>query len=87
MLLVLLFIIPSVVFAGVWTKKRIHYLGITTKSSFLTLILGSLGILFALPLINWIANINGQMHLPEALSGVEEWIKTTSTCLQPGFCR
>ena len=74
---VFLFIVPAVVFAGVWTKKRIHYLGITTKSSFKTLVLGSLGILFALPLINWIANINGQMHLPEALSGVEEWMKNS----------
>ena len=70
-----LFIVPAILFAGLWTKQRIPYLGVTTKASFTTLILGSIGILFALPTINWIAQLNEQMHLPAALSGVEEWMK------------
>lgn len=74
---VFLFIVPAVLFAGIWTKQRIPYLGITTKASFTTLILGSIGILFALPTINWIAQINEHMHLPDALSGVEEWMRNS----------
>ena len=72
-----LFIVPSLLFAGFWTKQKIGYLGVTTKASFLTLILGSIGILFALPTINWIAQMNEQMHLPDALHGVEEWMRTS----------
>jgi len=72
-----LFIVPAILFAGLWTKQRISYLGITTKASFTTLILASLGIILALPTINWIAGINEQMHLPEALSGIEEWMKNS----------
>ena len=72
-----LFIVPAILFAGIWTKQRIPYLGITKKSTLITLILGSLGILFALPLINWIAQINEHMHLPDALSGVEEWMRSS----------
>ena len=70
-----LFIVPALLFAGLWTQQRISYLGITTKASAATLLLASVGILFALPTINWIAQLNEQMHLPAALSGIEEWMK------------
>ncbi len=73
----ILFIIPALLFALFWTKKRLHYLGIGTKPTFTTLILGSIGILLALPMINWIAQLNANMHLPEALSGVEQWMKNS----------
>ena len=71
----ILFIAPSILFAGVWTKKRIPYLGIATKPALSTLILGSIGILLALPAINWIAQLNEQMHLPESFAGLEAWMK------------
>ena len=74
---VVLFIAPSILFALFWTKKRIHYLGVTTKPNYKSLLLGSLGILFALPFINWIAQLNEQMHLPEVLSGVEQWMRAS----------
>jgi hypothetical protein len=74
---VILFIAPSILFAVFWTNKRIHYLGFTKKPNYKTLLLGSMGILFALPFINWIAQLNEQMHLPEVLSGVEQWMRTS----------
>lgn len=74
---VILFIAPSMLFALFWTNKRIHYLGVTTKPHYKTLLLGSLGILFALPLINWIAQLNEQLHLPDALSSIEQWMRTS----------
>jgi hypothetical protein len=72
---IFLFVAPAVLMAGLWTKTRIHYLGITTKPAFSTLVLASLGILLAFPCINWLAHLNEQMHLPAALHGVEEWMK------------
>ncbi len=74
---VVLFIAPSILFALFWTNKRIHYLGVTTKPNYKTVLLGSMGILFALPFINWIAQLNEQMHLPEVLSGVEQWMRAS----------
>jgi membrane protease YdiL (CAAX protease family) len=72
---IFLFIAPAFLIAGLWTKTRIHYLGITTRPAFPTLIIASLGILLALPFINWLAQLNEQMHLPAALQGVEEWMR------------
>jgi membrane protease YdiL (CAAX protease family) len=74
---IILFIAPATLFAIFWTKQRIHYLGITTRPKFRTLIIGVLGILLALPLINWLADINQHMHLPSAFSEIETWMKNT----------
>ena len=74
---VILFIAPTFLFAGFWTKARVGYLGISTKPSFTTLIIGSLGILLALPMINWLSDLNQHMHLPSAFSGMETWMKNS----------
>lgn len=72
-----IFILPAVLIAVFWTKPKIHYLGITKRPAFSTLILAGLGILFAMPLINWMAELNQQMHLPAAFSGLEHWMKSS----------
>lgn len=74
-LVIILFIVPAILFASFWTRTRIHYLGITTKPALSTLVIACLGILLALPAINWLAMLNEQMHLPEALQGIEEWMR------------
>lgn len=71
----LLFILPSISFSIFWTKPGIHYLGITTKPAIVTLIIAALGMLFAMPIINWLADLNQHMKLPEAFSGMETWMK------------
>ncbi|HEY0029308.1 MAG TPA: CPBP family intramembrane glutamic endopeptidase [Bacteroidia bacterium] len=78
---VILFILPAVLFASLWTRARIHYLGITTKPAFSTLLLSGLGILLALPAINWLAHVNEQMHLPSALAGIDEWMRSNEARL------
>lgn len=72
---IVLFILPAVLIAAFWTKAKIAYLGITTKPHVLTMLLAGVGILLAMPLINWLAEINQHMHLPEAFSGIEKWMK------------
>ena len=74
---ILLFILPAVLFAIFWTKSGIHYLGITVKPSIKTILLASSGMLFAMPLINWCAELNQHMQLPEAFSGIETWMKNS----------
>jgi len=56
-------------------KSKIHYLGITKKASFKTLLISGVFILLAVPLINWIASLNEQMTLPQAFSGMEAWMQ------------
>ncbi len=74
---VILFIAPTFLFAGFWTRARIGYLGLSAKPAFNTLIIASLGILLALPVINWLSDLNQQMHLPSAFNGMETWMKNS----------
>jgi membrane protease YdiL (CAAX protease family) len=72
-----LFIIPTLLFSLFWTKSKLGYLGLSKKTAISSLFIGSLGILLALPVINWLADLNQHMHLPSALSGMETWMKNT----------
>jgi len=72
---ILIFILPAVLFATLWTKQRIHYLGFTVKTSVSTILIAGIGMLLAMPMINWLSDINQQMHLPSAFSGIEAWMK------------
>jgi membrane protease YdiL (CAAX protease family) len=74
---IILFILPAVLIAVLWTKPKIRYLGIATKPAFTTLLLAGVGILIAMPLINWLADLNSHMHLPESMQGIEHWMKTS----------
>lgn len=72
---IIIFIVPAILISVFWTSSKIHYLGITKKSPFSILVIAGFGILCALPLINWLAELNQHMHLPGALSGVEDWMR------------
>ncbi len=74
---ILIFILPAVLFALLWTKQKIHYLGLTTQPALSTAIIAGAGMLLAMPMINWLAEMNSQMHLPAALSGIETWMKNS----------
>jgi membrane protease YdiL (CAAX protease family) len=74
---IILFILPAVLIAVLWTQPKIRYLGISTKPSMATLLIAGLGILTAMPLINWLAELNQHMHLPTAFQGVEQWMKSS----------
>jgi membrane protease YdiL (CAAX protease family) len=72
---ILIFVVPSFLFALFWTKPKISYLGITKLPSRLSLFIASTGMLLALPLINILAEINQRMQLPYALSSIERWMQ------------
>ncbi len=71
----LFFVLPAFLFALYWTKTKINYLGITNKPLFSTAIIATTGMMMALPLINWLAQINQGMQLPNFLSSIETWMK------------
>jgi membrane protease YdiL (CAAX protease family) len=74
---ILIFVLPSVLFALFWTKSKISYLGITGKPSASSLFIAGTGMLLALPLINWLAEKNEKMKLPASLSNIEQWMKSS----------
>lgn len=76
---IIIFIIPPMLFSIFWTKRGIHYLGFTTRPAIGTALIAGVGIFMAMPLINWLAEINQTMHLPAAFSGMEAWMKSSET--------
>lgn len=71
----LMFILPSLMFAIFWTSDSVRYLGISNRTSSVTLVIAGTGMLLAMPVINRLAEINQHIALPEALSSIEAWMK------------
>lgn len=74
---IMVFVLPALVFAFFWTKKRIAYLGISNKPHLTVFFLAGVGMLMAMPLINWLVTVNEKMKLPNSLAGVETWMKNS----------
>ncbi len=68
-----LFIIPPVIALFLFQKKNENYLSFKPSNIFLIITSASL-MIFALPIINWLAEFNQSLSLPELLSGIEEWM-------------
>ncbi|MDF2437465.1 MAG: putative metal-dependent rane protease [Bacteroidota bacterium] len=87
---IIIFILPAVLIAVFWTQPKFHYLGLTTKPAVATLFIAGIGILFAMPVINWLAEMNQHMELPSVFAGMEEWMRNSedkATQLTEGFTR
>ncbi len=72
-----LFVIPPFILAWFFGGSVSGYLNMDRGISGRAAILTALLMLSAIPLINLLAWFNAQLSLPEALSGLEEWMKTT----------
>jgi len=70
-----LFIIPSFILAWLFWGNSSEYLFLKNKPGLQTLFLSSILIFIAVPFINYILELNMQMHLPERLKGLEEWMR------------
>ncbi len=71
-----LFVVPPFILGRLYHGNISEYLLIdrTTNGQSYLLAVGAL--LMALPFINFLGEINSQMKLPEALSGIENWMRT-----------
>ncbi|MDZ7742272.1 MAG: type II CAAX endopeptidase family protein [Bacteroidota bacterium] len=72
-----LFLIPSFFFAWLVSTGVSRYLGFNVKPYLLSIVVGSAAMLFSLPFIGWLADVNQQMNLPDSLSGLENWMKNS----------
>ncbi len=70
-----LFIFPAIVFAALVSKNIKEYLQVKGNIKFLSLVISCLIMVAAIPLINWLAEMNSRMQLPGFLAGLENWMK------------
>ncbi len=70
-----LFIMPPIIFAYLDGGNVRSYLRLNIVPGTQVIILGSIMIFAALPLVHWSAGINEMMRFPEWLKGLESWMK------------
>lgn len=69
-----IFIIPSLIFAFLAGRNSLGYLALNKKTSGKNFWFAALVIIAAIPLINFLGDINQNIKLPEAWSEVEKWM-------------
>ncbi|MCI5059118.1 MAG: CPBP family intramembrane metalloprotease [Flavobacteriales bacterium] len=57
------------------TNEKLRFLNLHVKPKAILLVLGTLTMVFALPLINYLAEWNSTIQLPEALQGIQSWME------------
>lgn len=76
-----LFIIPAFIIGFLFDKNSLNYL-VFRKTNSLNIYLVFFVMLFSLPVINFFAKINADMHFPEFLKQVELWMKEKEDAAQ-----
>ncbi len=71
------FAIPSFLFAFLVSNNLLEYLGLRRFPGLFSVVSVVLLMYLLLPLIHEMLRLNQMMSLPEALSGVEQWMKST----------
>jgi len=72
-----LFIIPSLILAYLFGGKVSEYLKTNKTPQFRSAIVAIAIILVSSPMINMLAELNSKMALPEFLSGLENWMRSS----------
>ncbi|HEY4799303.1 MAG TPA: CPBP family intramembrane glutamic endopeptidase, partial [Bacteroidia bacterium] len=79
---ILMFIIPSLVFAFLSSEKKISALKMN-KGFHPMIGLAAIALVFvAMPVINWTGELNSHLALPDFMSGVEKWMKNSEDSLK-----
>jgi CAAX protease family protein len=69
------FIFPAFCIAYLFSTQPIAYLSLNKKAQGGSILLVVLAFLVALPLINFVGELNSHLSLPSFLSGVEKWMR------------
>ena len=74
-----LFIVPVILFALFTGSPIRDYLKLNWRMPLVILGVAIAIILLALPLINWMGEVNASMKLPQSMAGIEQWMRTAET--------
>lgn len=69
------FAIPALLIAYLFDQKPLDYLSLNKKFSVVSVVLVMVALIAAIPMINYIVEMNSRMLLPSFLSGIENWMK------------
>ncbi len=72
-----LFVVPPFVLGYLFSGKSFSYLKLNNWAKPISFALVPLLIISAIPLINFMAEINSHLVLPDFMSGIEHWMKTS----------
>lgn len=70
-----LFIVPPIILGWLFKGDIVKYLNLHKNVNGISILMVTLLVIFALPLINFIGEWNNHMQFPEWLSGVERWMQ------------
>lgn len=71
------FILASLFAAFLFAEDPLEYLGLKVRPDQRALLLVPMLFLTAIPFINWMMMVNGDLHLPASMSAVEDWMKAS----------
>lgn len=69
------FVFPTIICAYFFDKNTVRYLSFSPKTKILFYLLAAMIIVSAMPAINFTADLNEKIMLPEWLSHIEKWMK------------
>jgi len=79
---VLMFIVPSLLFAYFSSEKKFAYLKINKGFNFTIGISVIVLVFVVMPVINWTGELNSHLTLPDFMSGIEKWMKSSEESLK-----
>ncbi|NTV84186.1 MAG: CPBP family intramembrane metalloprotease, partial [Bacteroidales bacterium] len=71
------FILPAIIFVILTDDDLPGYLRLRGEFRRFSLIFGFILLVVSLPFIGWLLEINADIHLPAALSRIEDWMRTS----------
>ncbi len=70
-----MFVLPPFIFAFVVERRALNYLQLNRSARLASFVFTALIMFAAIPLINWMGELNSLLKLPESLSTIEKWMK------------
>ncbi|MFA4863094.1 MAG: CPBP family intramembrane glutamic endopeptidase, partial [Bacteroidales bacterium] len=71
------FIAPAIIFVILTDDYYSRYLNLDNRIRLLSIIFGFILLWVSMPFINWLVQINNEMHLPSYLAGIETWMRNS----------
>ncbi len=69
------FIVPAFLFARIESSRPVSYLKLDTITPGKLFLLTALLMIVSGPFLEWTVSLNKQMHLPQFLKGIEQWMR------------
>lgn len=76
---IVMFILPALIVAVIATRRPADFLCVDRYPSFNNVMLVLMAVIVSAPAMNVIINWNQNIHLPECMAGIEQWMRQSET--------